>query len=346
MGALARTRTRVRSGLHQESGRAGLAHRPVPAPHGSAQPSVALSPGQAAVAPAARHVAVTAWHRTPQGRLALWILLHVFLIAIGLTFLMPFWWMVATSLKPKTAIYHIPPLWLPFQAPDVWDRLVWENYPRAVQFIPFFTYLKNTLVIAVLAALGTFVSCPPVAYSLARIRWPGRNILFGLTLATLFLPYQVTLIPLFLVFRTLGWVGTPLPLIVPHWLGGAFYIFLLRQFFMTIPQELTDAARIDGASEFRIYWNIMLPLAKPALATVIVFEFLRAWRDFLGPLIYLNRKELYTLSLGLQQFRSEFDVEWAMLMAASVLITFPVIIVFFFAQRTFIRGITLTGIKG
>jgi multiple sugar transport system permease protein len=202
------------------------------------------------------------------------------------------------------------------------------------------------LTIAVLSTIGALISCSMVAYSIARIPWPGRNILFIGTIATLMIPFQVTLIPLFLVFKRVGWVGGFLPLIVPHFFGDALYIFLLRQFFMTIPIELSEAARIDGAGEFRIYWAIILPLAKPALATVTIFEFIARWRDYLGPLIYLSDQNKYTLSLGLQQYSSQYGREWGLLMAASVLITLPIIILFFFLQKTFVQGVTLSGIKG
>jgi multiple sugar transport system permease protein len=273
---------------------------------------------------------------------------HVALLALGITFLIPFWWMFATSLKPNTAIFHVPPLLFPFQDPEAWDRLIFDNYPRAFTFTrpPFTTFIWNTIVIAGLAMAGTLFSSPLAAYGLSRIRWPGRGVLFGITLSTLFLPAFVTLIPLFLIYRTVGWIGTPLPLIVPHWFGDAFFIFLLRQFFMTIPLELSEAARIDGAGEVRIYTNIILPLAKPALASVALFEFLARWRDFFGPLIFLTRKETYTISLGLNFYRYEYDTEWGLMMAMSVCVTLPIIILFFFVQRTFIQGITLTGIKG
>jgi ABC-type glycerol-3-phosphate transport system permease component len=276
------------------------------------------------------------------------VLKHGLLLLLGVSFLIPFWWMVATSLKPNTAVFHVPPLLLPMQDPSAWGELVWGNYPRAFTFTrpPFTVFIWNTIVIAVLAVAGTLLSSSLAAYGLARIRWPGRGILFGITLATLFLPAFVTLIPLFLIYRTVGWIGTPLPLIVPHWFGDAFFIFLLRQFFMTIPQELSEAARIDGAGELRIYGGIILPLAKPALATVALFEFLNRWRDFFGPLIFLTRKETYTISLGLNFYRYEYDTEWGLMMAMSVCVTLPIIILFFFVQRTFIQGITLTGIKG
>lgn len=267
------------------------------------------------------------------------VLVHAVLIPAAFLFLLPFLWMLSTSLKSDELLYAYPPVWIPWP-PN------WLNYPDAVNYISFFLYLRNTLTIAIAATIGILISSSMVAYSLARIPWPGRNVLFIATLATLMLPFQVTLIPLFLVFRNLGWVGDLRPLIVPHFFGGALYIFLLRQFFMTIPMELSEAARIDGAGEFRIYWRIILPLSRPALATVAIFEFIARWRDYLGPLIYLNDQRLYTLSLGLQQYSSQYGREWGLLMAASVLITLPIILLFFFLQRTFVQGIALTGIKG
>jgi multiple sugar transport system permease protein len=267
------------------------------------------------------------------------IMIHAALIPAAFLFMLPFLWMLSTSLKSKPQIYVYPPILFPFPPQ-------WINYPTAVTYIDFFLYLRNTLIIAGAATVGALLSCSLVAYSLARIPWPGRNFLFILTVATLMLPFQVTLIPLFIVFKNLGWVGDFRPLIIPHYFGGALYIFLLRQFFMTIPMELSEAARIDGASELRIYAEIILPLAKPALATVAIFEFIARWRDYLGPLIYLNNQKLYTLSLGIYQYRSQYGAEWELLMAASVLITMPIILLFFFLQKTFVQGIALTGIKG
>lgn len=267
------------------------------------------------------------------------ILIHSALMPAAFLFLLPFFWMVSTSLKTDEQLYTYPPVWIP-------NPLNWANYPNAVTYITFFLYLRNTLIIAVVSTIGALISCSLVAYSLSRIPWPGRNFLFILTIATLMLPFQVTLIPLFLVFKNLGWVGDFRPLIIPHFFGSALYIFLLRQFFMTIPMELSEAARIDGASEFRIYASVILPLAKPALATVAIFEFIARWRDYLGPLIYLNDQKLYTLSLGLYEYSSQYGREWGLLMAASVLITLPIILLFFFLQKTFVQGITLTGIKG
>jgi multiple sugar transport system permease protein len=185
-----------------------------------------------------------------------------------------------------------------------------------------------------------------VAYSFAFIPWPGRNVLFIILLSTLMLPYQVTMIPLYLVFRSLGWIGTFYPMWVPAFFGNAFSIFLLRQFFMTIPRELHDAARIDGASEFTIFARIILPLSKPVLAAIALFQFMYSWNDFLGPLIYLRDEEKFTLSLGLQQFTSIHGLEWALLMAASVMVALPVILLFLLTQRFFIEGISMTGVKG
>lgn len=267
------------------------------------------------------------------------VLTHAALIPAAFLFLLPFLWMVSTSLKTDQQLYAYPPIWIP-------NPVNWMNYPNTVTYITFFLYMRNTLIIAVSATIGALISCSLVAYSLARIPWPGRNILFIVTVATLLLPFQVTLIPLFIVFRNLGWVGDFRPLIVPHFFGNALYIFLLRQFFMTLPIELSEAARIDGASEFRIYRSIVLPLSKAALATVAIFEFIARWRDYLGPLIYLSDQKLYVLSLGLYEYSSQYGREWGLLMAASVLITLPIILLFFFLQKTFVQGIALTGIKG
>jgi len=267
------------------------------------------------------------------------IAIHIALIPAAFVFLLPFLWMLSTSLKPDSQLYAYPPIWIP-------NPLEWSNYPKTVTYVPFFLYLRNTLIISLSSMVGVVFSSALAAYSLARIRWPGRQILFLMTIATLMLPFQVTLIPVFLVFKNLGWVGDFRPLILPQFFGHAYYIFLMRQFFMSIPQELSEAAYIDGANEFRIFWSVVLPLAKPALATVAVFQFIRSWTDYLNPLIYLNDQNLYTLQLGLQQYSSQYGREWGLLMAAAVLITLPPIIIFFLTQRTFVQGVTLTGIKG
>ena len=264
---------------------------------------------------------------------------HATLLLLGVFFFLPFYWLAITSLKSDAEVFAMPPVWVPKQ-------LLWGNFERAVHYVPFFTYLKNTLFISVMSVVGSVLSCSLVAYSFSRIEWPGRNQLFLVLLATMMLPGQVTMIPVFAIFRWLGWVDTFKPLIVPHFLGSAFYIFMLRQFFMTIPLELSDAARMDGCTEWDTYRRVILPLSRPALATVGLFTFIAAWNDFGGPLLYLNDERKATLSLGLQQFVSQHGAEWSLLMAASTLMTLPIIVLFFFAQRTFIQGITMTGLKG
>lgn len=263
---------------------------------------------------------------------------HLVLIIASLFFMIPFIWMVSTSLKPLTQVFTFPPEWIP-------KPVMWSNYLDAMSYIPFFTYLKNTIIITVFSTIGAILSCPLVAYSFAKLKWPGRNIIFMITIGVMMIPGQVTMIPLFLLFEKLGMVGTPYPLIIPAFFGVPFYIFLLRQFFMGLPDSLREAAKIDGAGEFRIYWQIMLPLAKPAVLAVGLFQFMASWTDFIGPLLYLTDSVKYTLSLGLQQFQSQKGSEWGLMMAVSTMMTVPVIILFFFLQKTFIRGITFSGIK-
>ena len=224
--------------------------------------------------------------------------------------------------------------------------LHWQNYVDAFKKVDFLQNLRNTLFICVSCVIGVVFSCSLVAYSFARIPWKGRNAVFVLVLATMMLPYQVTLIPLFAIYSKLGWVGTFKPLIVWAFFGVPFYIFLLRQFFLGIPQDLSAAARIDGCNEFGIFWRIILPLSKPALATTALFTFLFEWGDFLNPLVYLQDDRQYTLAVALQQFQSQHENLWGPLMAMSTVITIPIIIIFFLTQKTFIQGITLTGIKG
>lgn len=267
------------------------------------------------------------------------IFAHTVLIIMSVFFLVPFIWMLSTSLKDQTQIFTFPPEWLP-------SPLKWSNYQDAIEYIPFFTYLKNTVVITVFSTIGAVITCPLVAYGFAKLKFKGSNVLFIITIAVMMIPGQVTMIPLFILFEKLGWVGSPLPLIVPVFFGVPFYIFLLRQFFLGLPDTLMDAARIDGAGEFRIYWQIMLPLAKPAVLAVGLFQFMGSWTDFLGPLLYLTDEASYTLSLGLQQFQSQRGTEWGLMMAVSTLMTLPIILLFFFLQKTFIKGITFSGIKG
>lgn len=264
---------------------------------------------------------------------------HSVLILASILFLVPFIWMVSTSLKPLTQVFSFPPEFIP-------RPIQWENYVEATKYIPFWKYTFNTAVITILSTIGVIISCPIVAYSFAKLKWRGRNVLFIITIGVMMIPAQVTMIPLFLLFNQLGWVGTNLPLIVPAFFGVPFSIFLLRQFFKGLPDTLREAAKIDGASEWRIYWQIMFPLARPAVLAIALFQFMAAWTDFLGPLIYLTNETSYTLSLGLQQFQNQQGSQWHMMMAVSTLMTLPIIILFFFMQKTFIRGITFTGIKG
>jgi multiple sugar transport system permease protein len=265
-------------------------------------------------------------------------LAHIFLIGVGAFFLSPFLWMVSTSLKADDELFLWPPKWIP-------STILWSNYPDAIEYIPFFTYLGNSLLIALLATAGVLVSCPIVGYSLARIPWRGSKLLFAATLAVMMIPGQVTMIPIFITFKQLGWVNTNIPLWLPAFFGAPFFIFLLRQFFMGLPKELEDAARIDGAGEFRIYAGIMLPLCRPALLTVALFQFMGSWTDYQGPLIYLSEESQYTMMLGVAAFRLQHGAEWQMMMATLVMITVPVILLYFFVQKAFIRGITFTGIK-
>ncbi len=260
-------------------------------------------------------------------------------LVVGITVAIPFFWLISTSLKPEALLFRVPVVWIP-------RPLHWSNYVDAVNYIPFFRYLMNTLYIAVPATVFTTFSSSLVAYGFSRIQWPGRNIVFFVLISTMMLPFQVTMIPLFVVFRNLGWIDTFLPLVVPTMFGNAFFIFLMRQFFMTLPMELQDAARIDGCSELRIYWQIILPLARPALATTALLTFINFWNEFMMPLIYINSESKFPLALGLQQFQRQFGAEWALLMAASTLMTIPVIVLFFVTQKTFIQGIALTGMKG
>ncbi|QDP95379.1 carbohydrate ABC transporter permease [Microlunatus elymi] len=263
---------------------------------------------------------------------------HLILILICLAFLVPFAVMITTAFKTPADIFSVPPKLLP-------HRWVLSNFSEAVNAMPFFRYLANTALLVILNVLGTLISCPLVAYALAKLRWPGRNVVFGTILATMMLPAQVTFIPLYLLWDRVGAVGTLWPLIIPAFFGSPFYIFLLRQFFTGVPDSLREAGLLDGASEFRIYWRLILPQAKPAIATVAIFQFVATWTDFLLPLIYLNTQENYTLSIGLYNFFGEHGVAWGPLMAACLIFTVPALIVFMVAQRYFVQGIAVTGMK-
>lgn len=253
---------------------------------------------------------------------------------------LPFLWMLSTSLKDEGAVFVFPPTWLP-------QPLVWSNYAEALTVLPFALFCRNTLITTLVPIVGALLSCSLAAYAFSRLRWPGRDLCFLLVLATMMLPHQVTMIPRFILFRELGWIDTFLPLIVPPWFAvGAFNVFLLRQFFLTIPLELDDAAKLDGAGYLGIYLRILLPLLKPALAAVAIFTFQFHWNDFLEPLIYLHSQDRFTLALGLRAFQGEYGTEWNLLMAASLVVMLPPLLLFFVAQRYFIQGVVFTGIKG
>ncbi len=267
------------------------------------------------------------------------IALYTIMLIVSAIFLLPFIWMVSTSLKTPLQVFVNPPEWIP-------NPFQFNNYVDAVQRIDYLRYTLNTLFIAVLSVVGSIMSASMVAYSVSKIKWALSKPIFGIVLGTMMIPYQVTMIPMYIIWRNLGLMGSFWPLIIPSFLGGSYYIFLLRQFYMTIPNSLMEAATIDGANEGRIYLSVMLPLVRPALTSVGVFTFLASWSDFLGPLLYINKKEQFTLSLGLYSYVSEHFVEWHLLMAASVIFVVPIVILFFFAQKQFIEGITVTGMKG
>ena len=260
------------------------------------------------------------------------------LIAVSIMFLIPVVFITLTALMTDHQARTASVVPRPFQ---------WSNFADVFDRIPLLKYTFNTATIATLATVGVVLSCIPVAYALSRMKWKGRDATFVVVLSTLMLPVQVTIVPLYILFVRFGWIGTMRPLIIPLFFGDAFTIFLLRQFFLTIPTELSDAARVDGASEFQIMTRVIVPLAKPAIAAVALFQFLYSWNDFFSPLLYLiQNPDAWTLSIGLSEFKGQFHVEWNMIMAASMLFVLPVIVLFFLAQRAFIEGVTLTGTKG
>jgi multiple sugar transport system permease protein len=263
---------------------------------------------------------------------------HAVLIAVATMFLAPFFFVLMTAVMTDQQAV----------TPSFWPRpFQWENFAEVFDRIPLLRFAWNTTQIAVLSTVGILVSCIPVAYALSRIRWRGRQFSFVLVLSTLMLPIQVTIVPLYLIWVRLGQVGHFTPLILPSFLGDAFSIFLLRQFFLTIPEELSDAARVDGASEFQIMTRVIVPLAKPAIAAVALFNFLYNWNDLFAPLLFLGTNErLWTLTIAMSEFQQRHGTEWNLTMAASVLFILPVIVLFFLAQRVFVEGITLTGVKG
>ncbi len=265
---------------------------------------------------------------------------HAVLALFGISMLVPFFFALSTSLKETGKEFTWPPRWIP-------DPVVWYNYVRAMTVLPFHLFVKNTLIITLSATAGSILTASLAGFAFARLRFPARTFLFGLCLSSMMLPYAVTMIPQFILFKSLGWVNTLLPLTVPAWFGGgAFFIFLCRQFFMTIPYEYDDAARIDGAGEWQIWARVMLPLSRPVIATIAVFSFVNHWNDFMGPLIYLHSMEKRTIAVGLRTYLGMEGTDWNYLMAAAVASTLPILILFFSAQRYFIKGVVMSGLAG
>lgn len=281
------------------------------------------------------------WQRKRTRKVIHAVVVYGLLLPGALLFILPLLWMLSTALKEPKQIFVYPPQWIP--NPLKWSNF-WEGWNA---YLPFNLFLRNSLIITVNNIIGNLVSCCLAAYAFARLRAPGKNIFFMLVLATMLLPQEVTVIPQYVLFTKLGWNNTWLPLMVPPWFGWPFFIFLLRQFFMSIPHDLDEAARLDGASSWRILWNIILPLAKPALATVVIFAFIGNWNNFLFPLIYIRDLDKQVLAVGLNMFRGQYgQVDFHYMMAVSLIVLMPVLIVFFFGQRLFVQGIALTGIKG
>ena len=264
---------------------------------------------------------------------------RVGLIVASVLFLLPLYWMANSALKNIDELSSFPPTLYP-HAP------AFENFVRAVTYIPFGTFLLNSVILTTGVALGAAISNPLIAYGFSRIKWPGRDIVFGIVLASIFLPFPVLIVALFDIFAKLHWIDTFLPIIVPAFFGNPFFIFLMRQFFLGLPNEISEQARIDGANEFQVFIRIIMPLAKPAVAVVIIFAAVQAWGEFLTPLLFLQDESKYPLSIGLQFYRQEHDVAYNLLMAASTLIVLPVVALFLAFQRFFIEGITVGAVKG
>jgi len=265
------------------------------------------------------------------------ITLHLTLIFTSILMIIPFLWMISSSLKSTNEMYSFPPTWIPKQ-------ILWENYLYMFQSAPWGLYFFNTTKITVLVVIGQLILCSMAAYAFARLKFPGRNLIFLILLGTMMIPYHVTMIPTFKIMKELNWLNTHYSLIIPP-LFNAFGIFLLRQFFMTIPNELEEAAKIDGCSYPRIFLHVILPISTPALTTLAIFTFMSQWNDFLAPLIYINDDNLKTLTLGLATFQGTYTTQWNYLMAGSFIVLLPVLVVYAFAQRYFIEGIVMSGLK-
>jgi multiple sugar transport system permease protein len=264
---------------------------------------------------------------------------YFILVSLGATMLVPFLWMLSTSLKNLAEAQVYPPRWIPRQ-------ILWSNYGEVMTKVPFGRFILNSFNVSVTGVLGQLITCACAAYAFARLHFRAKTPLFIVLLATMMIPYQVVMVPQFLIFKSLGWVNSHRALIVPYWLGGAFGIFLLRQFFLQIPGELGDAARVDGCNPFEVFWHVYLPLSKPALATLAVLVFMGRWNDLIGPLIYLNRPEMMTVTAGLSYFQGRYYADMPLLMAGSVVSIIPTLILFGAAQKYFVQGVVLSGLKG
>jgi len=267
------------------------------------------------------------------------VIVYIVLLMGATVLMIPFYWMVSTSLKPLDEIFIFPIKWIP-------SRLVWYNYVEVFERSTFARYILNTAYLTGVAIMGNLFGSSLAAFAFARLRFRGKNLLFMLMLSTMMVPGWVTMIPTFIMFKYFGWLNSFKPLLVPTFFAQPFYTFLLRQFFMGVPRDLEDAARIDGCSTLRIFWQIMLPLARPALATVAIFSFFTHWNELLGPLIYLQSQDKLTISVGILSFRSEQYANYANMMAAACISMLPCLLLFFFAQRLFIQGVVVTGVKG
>lgn len=264
---------------------------------------------------------------------------HLIVAAGGVVMIVPFLWMLSTSLKTTVQSMAFPPEWIP-------SPFVWENYTRIYEYMPFFRFLYNSTKIAFFVVFGQLLTCSLAGYAFAKLRFPGRKPLFLVLLATMMIPSQVTLIPVFVIMKALGWVNTHYALIVPAFFGSVFGTFLLRQFFLGLPNDLEDAARIDGCTPFGIYWRIMLPLAKPPLATLAIFSFMGTWNDFMRPLIYLSDIDKMTLPVGLALLSNHQDIRIPLIMAGALLSLLPILVLYILGQKYFVRGIAITGMKG
>jgi multiple sugar transport system permease protein len=267
------------------------------------------------------------------------VVTYIFLIFFSILFLLPFFWMITTAVKPANEIFTYPPKFIP-------SKIEWSNFTKAWTVQPFTLFFKNSMIVVIACTLGQMISSSLVAYGFARFEFKGRDILFVILLGTMMIPWDVTMIPTYMLFNKFGWINTLKCLTIPSWFGSAYYIFLMRQFLMGIPKELEEAARIDGANAFQIFVRIFIPLMRPALVLVAVFTMMGAWNDYMGPLIFLNDQRKYTLALGLAQFKGMHGVDTASIMAITCIVSIPAIIMFFFAQKSILEGISTSGLKG